>query len=81
MGTFSITEVEHDLILEPEECEGAAKTAVEAMPPEVKLVFSGNHVGDQVWTGGCLTSSAGADSPCRRAYEDIISTHYRGNAH
>ena len=36
------------LILEPEECEGAAKTAVEAMPPEVRLVFSGNHVGDQV---------------------------------
>ena len=44
------------LIFSPEECEGAAMTAVENMPPEVRLVFSGNHVGDNVWTGGCLSS-------------------------
>ena len=62
------------LILEPEECEGAAMAAVQALPPQVKLVFSGNHVGDQVWTGGCLSSSAGPDSPCRRAYEDSSQT-------
>ena len=64
------------LILESEECEGAAMTAVQSLPPEVRLVFSGNHVGDQVWTGGCLTSSVGQDSPCRRAYEDSGHTYH-----
>ena len=44
------------LILSPEECEGAARRAVDNMPGEVRLVFSGNHVGDNIWTGGCLSS-------------------------
>ena len=44
------------LILSPAECEGAARRAVDNMPSEVRLVFSGNHVGDNIWTGGCLSS-------------------------
>ena len=50
------------LIVSPEECEDAARTAVENMPPEVSLVFSGNHVGDNIWTGSCLTSRQGRRS-------------------
>ena len=42
------------------------------MPPEVRLVFSGFEVGNHVYSGGALASCAPEDSPCRRAYGDVV---------
>ena len=50
------------------ECEGSARTSVQLMPPETKLVFLGFEAGLQVMSGGALTSCASEDNPCRRAY-------------
>ena len=52
------------------ECAGSAKSAVENMPPEVKMVFSGFEVGVRVMSGGILTSCAPDSNPCRQAYID-----------
>ena len=53
------------------ECTGSAKSAVENMPPGVKMVFSGFEVGIAVMSGGALTSCAPPTSPCRQAYIDF----------
>ena len=53
------------------ECTGSAKSAVENMPPGVKMVFSGFEVGIEVMSGGALTSCAPTSSPCRHAYIDF----------
>ena len=50
------------------ECEGSAKAAVEKMPSNVKMVFSGFEVGNKVMSGGALTSCKDSSNPCRRAY-------------
>ena len=42
------------------------------MPPEVRMVFSGFEVGNHVYSGGALASCASEDSPCRRAYGDVV---------
>ena len=42
------------------------------MPLEVRLVFSGFEVGNHVYSGGALASCAPEDSPCRRAYGDVV---------
>ena len=57
---------------EPRECFGTAELAVNLMPPEVKMVFLGFEVGADVYSGGALSSCAGADSPCRQAYIDWV---------
>ena len=57
---------------EPRECFGTAQLAVNLMPPEVKVVFLGFEVGADVYSGGILSSCAGADSPCRKAYVDWV---------
>ena len=49
---------------------GSARSAVENMPPGVKMVFSGFEVGVRVLSGGVLTSCAPEANPCRQAYID-----------
>ena len=63
-----------DGLLSPAECEGSAKAAVENMPTNVKMVFSGFEVGNKVMSGGALTSCKDSSNPCRRAYINYCGT-------
>ena len=59
-----------DGLISVAECEGSAKAAVENMPSNVKMIFSGFEVGNKVMSGGALTSCGEETNPCRRAYID-----------
>ena len=50
---------------------GTASFALQHMPRNVRLVFSGFEVGKDIWTGAKLSTCATVDSPCRQAYIDL----------
>jgi len=60
------------LMGDPLECYGQSQKAVQNMPPEVKIMFSGFEVGVSVQSGGALTSCAPETNPCRQAYIDYV---------
>jgi hypothetical protein len=50
------------------DCHGSAKKAVMNVPSNVRQIFSG--LGGNIISGGRLSSCAGDDNPCRKAYID-----------
>jgi len=54
------------------ECWGTARQAVDLLPREVKVVFSGQEVGAGIPSGSSLSHCAGDENPCRQAYIDYV---------
>ena len=52
-----------------------AKRAIESIPPNVSVIFSGYEVGASIFSGGQLTDCADISSPCRQAYIDLQGLH------
>merc|ERR1711899_513454 len=54
------------------ECWGTARQAVNLLPREVKVVFSGQELGGGIASGASLSHCSGDENPCRQAYIDYV---------
>jgi len=55
------------------DCRGSARTAVNAVPPSVKQIFSGNKIAVPI--GAPLTMCTEKTNPCRQAYVDYLGEY------